>query len=557
MASSSPLRVLVLLAVLPLAAEASFGAIPLLRLAADVVGGLSTSAPSAPAVAKLAPRRAGLPVSAHAPIVLREEPPWFCHGIDCPVFQVDSSFEGTLEGVERRTYLGVTKWASVSVKGVSYDKAVYTGFMKLFDYISGANESKQKIPMTAPVRVRLVPAAGPTCENEFIVSFFVPFDFQESTPLPTDESVFIEQQGPFTVYVASYGGFSSQDKVVTHASDLAGALSDLAIDIQSDFYFSASYDPPFRLFKRHNEVWIMEAEPKQYDNEQRTAFSKEQVAAYELGVDSLRGSTYSYSDDEDPLLGTEAGSEEDSWEPFWEAYPEVADVGELPESRFEYFSTEETTEEWSFGGSGEGSDGDPWSEPTYWDKVFHVFENRRSNVWADDDDDDSNGNDMEVPDFTDLWADYDGADCDDNEEEEDEDAFAKLLGAVYQRDGEEDEEDGDEQGISFQFEDTLDEDEEDDEEDDEDEDEDDEDEDDVDEEDEEDEMEYESGGYTLESLARTFGSRDMARLMSPRTEVITKRTDVYVVVDFASSGDGSGLGDVNEMMNRVMDMLNL
>jgi hypothetical protein len=53
--------------------------------------------------------------------------PWFCHGIDCPAFKVDDSFTD-VDGVERRMY-DATKWASIRVKGVSYDKAMYQGFM--------------------------------------------------------------------------------------------------------------------------------------------------------------------------------------------------------------------------------------------------------------------------------------------------------------------------------------------------------------------------------------------------------------------------------------------
>lgn len=55
--------------------------------------------------------------------------PWFCHGIDCPGFQVDDNFHlEEMETVERRTY-DASKWVSVRVKGVSYDKAMYDGFM--------------------------------------------------------------------------------------------------------------------------------------------------------------------------------------------------------------------------------------------------------------------------------------------------------------------------------------------------------------------------------------------------------------------------------------------
>jgi hypothetical protein len=73
------------------------------------------------------------------------------------------------------------KWASTVVTGVKYDKAVATGFWRLFKYISGNNEQQQKVEMTAPVTVRVIPSQGPFCEDNFTISFFVPFDFQVRT----------------------------------------------------------------------------------------------------------------------------------------------------------------------------------------------------------------------------------------------------------------------------------------------------------------------------------------------------------------------------------------
>merc|ERR1712094_75283 len=105
------------------------------------------------------------------------------------------------------------KWASTEVKGIGLDKGMSTGFMRLFNYISGKKEAQGKIPRAAPVTARITPGAGPACEQDFVVSFFVPFADQ-ANPTPGGDAspdVYIEDRAAMdTVYVASYGGWSSE-----------------------------------------------------------------------------------------------------------------------------------------------------------------------------------------------------------------------------------------------------------------------------------------------------------------------------------------------------------
>merc|ERR1711964_250504 len=61
-------------------------------------------------------------------------------------------------------------------------------FYGLFNYIDGSNDADSKIPMTAPVSMRIVPGEGPNCESNFTMSFYIPSDLQGAPPQPTQTS---------------------------------------------------------------------------------------------------------------------------------------------------------------------------------------------------------------------------------------------------------------------------------------------------------------------------------------------------------------------------------
>ncbi|XP_072015637.1 heme-binding protein 2-like [Amphiura filiformis] len=184
-----------------------------------------------------------------------DKSPKFCNGLDCPEFTVlKQTDEYDIRAYEQ------SAWVSTEILGMDFDKAGEEAFGRLFAYISGANEAKEKVPMTAPVITRVIPGAGPACESNFTISFFVPFKFQSNTPKPTADNVFLSSIEKHEAYVRSFPGYANQDKYLKEAEALGQALLNTTTPYRQDFFYTAGYDAPFKPFNRHNEVWFFAEE---------------------------------------------------------------------------------------------------------------------------------------------------------------------------------------------------------------------------------------------------------------------------------------------------------
>ena len=118
------------------------------------------------------------------------------------------------------------------------------------------NAANEKIEMTVPVLASIVPGQGPFCEENFTYHFYMPKKFQSNPPKPTDDRVFLTKLAPLTVAVASYGGFSDEQKVITNGNELFSSLNQNKVAVKTDQFYWAGYDSPFRLTDRHNEVMV-------------------------------------------------------------------------------------------------------------------------------------------------------------------------------------------------------------------------------------------------------------------------------------------------------------
>lgn len=180
---------------------------------------------------------------------VRDGPP-FCHGHECPPFTVlESTSRYQLRQYEDAKYVETT------IEGSGASAAVTKGYTRLFRYISGNNVDNAKIDMTSPVIIFERSTDGfKSAEKNYTVAFYLPQQFQGEAPAPKDAAINIVDVPGVKLYVKEFGGFG------TNAMKMAQALrQDLIqdnISFKDGVFAYALYDPPTKLWKRHNEIWV-------------------------------------------------------------------------------------------------------------------------------------------------------------------------------------------------------------------------------------------------------------------------------------------------------------
>jgi len=131
-------------------------------------------------------------------------------------------------------------------------------FMRLFRYISGVNEQREKIEMTVPVLMEKTPHEDGTITNS--MCFYLGKEHQANPPQPEEEGVTIQKTEPMTVFVHMFGGYAMQDYVWKREADkfaeklMADGRND---QVELDSYFTAGYDSPMKFWNRRNEVMFL------------------------------------------------------------------------------------------------------------------------------------------------------------------------------------------------------------------------------------------------------------------------------------------------------------
>jgi hypothetical protein len=138
-------------------------------------------------------------------------------------------------------------------------------FRPLFDYISGANQARSKIAMTAPVSqeqpgeniAMTAPVSQQRAQGQWAVSFMMPAAYTMDTlPTPLDPRITLRQIPARRVAAVRYSGFWSEEKYLLHKEKLATWIADSGFTMSGEPVW-ARYNSPFTLwFLRRNEVLI-------------------------------------------------------------------------------------------------------------------------------------------------------------------------------------------------------------------------------------------------------------------------------------------------------------
>ena len=169
-------------------------------------------------------------------------------------------------GVEIREYEGyITAYVDVPS---DFNGAVYSGFMKLFNYISGKNTDRSKIKMTVPVTEEQVqapvkiPMTAPVTSEKvsggvYRISFIMPANYTLDTlPVPEDKDVKFHKLEPFKAAAITFSGRLNEGLMNKKTEELRVWLDKNGLRPRSN-YVAAQYNPPWIPgFMRKNEVMV-------------------------------------------------------------------------------------------------------------------------------------------------------------------------------------------------------------------------------------------------------------------------------------------------------------
>ena len=146
-----------------------------------------------------------------------------------------------------------------------FEDAGSMAFKRLFRYISGDNQSRVEISMTAPVTIETarekikmtLPVSQQRAQEKWSVSFMMPNKYTlKDLPVPDDPEIKLRQVSARRIAAVRYSGFWSEKNYQKNKAKLESWIQKMGFII-ADNPIWARYNPPFTpWFLRRNEVLI-------------------------------------------------------------------------------------------------------------------------------------------------------------------------------------------------------------------------------------------------------------------------------------------------------------
>ncbi len=139
--------------------------------------------------------------------------------------------------------------ASVESSSETYMGNSSDNFRKLAGYIFGANQSSNKISMTAPVYMEKDTASSK-------MSFVMPAQYNlNDLPKPQDSTIELHYSEEGYFAAIKFGGFANEKIILKKQEELRQELSDLKIQMIGNFFY-LGYNAPWDVINRENEVIV-------------------------------------------------------------------------------------------------------------------------------------------------------------------------------------------------------------------------------------------------------------------------------------------------------------
>ena len=184
-------------------------------------------------------------------------------GVAMAIEEPDYTVESVAEHYEIRKYGSVL--VAETVVDSDFSGAGNQAFRILAGYIFGANQSKAKITMTAPVNQELssekiamtAPVNQLKSTSGYLVQFTMPKKYTLDTlPTPNDTRVHLRQVPTKRMAVFTYSGSWSESRYQKKLSFFREELQKNKLETIGEPVL-ARYNSPFQIwFLRRNEIWL-------------------------------------------------------------------------------------------------------------------------------------------------------------------------------------------------------------------------------------------------------------------------------------------------------------